>query len=293
MSHKEEIRELIDKITKQSLAVIEKDNVKYAGYYINKKVIKNIFDLTKDISPDYILARLTVLDSMYSTQMNKRYYALDALKFAISPFYDPKSFKTFSERLIEFCNKFEDEDILKLFNGKYGIGKDGNEKGKAVSLISKYAYYETDFNFPIYDSIVRERFAGFWKYCDFEKNELPPIILNSMTSFINAINNLLTKLDYIGNNKPYDALDYLLWRLGKIIRGNLSLVLKKEDYKDLMDKIKAKRGEEGKFTFPEDKKILIDIVNKEDNDENEISINEKEILIKIIELAEKLVSNNY
>ena len=60
--------------------------------------------------------------------MNKRYYALDALKFAISPFYDPKNYKTFSERLIEFCNKFEDEDILKLFNGKYGIGKDNEDK---------------------------------------------------------------------------------------------------------------------------------------------------------------------
>ena len=61
------------------------------------------------------------------------------------------------------------------------------------------------------------------------------------------------------------------------------MVLKKEDYKDLMKKIKARKGEEGEFIFPEDKEILIDIINKEKDN------NEKEILTKIIELSEELV----
>ena len=115
---------------------------------------------------------------------------------------------------------------LNLFTEKYGIGKEGNDKGQAISLITKYAYFETNFQFPIYDSIVREMYPLLWEYCGLAKNEMPKMasMVNNITVFIEALDLLKEKL---GNPKQltYDNLDRLLWHTGKIMRGNLSLIL--------------------------------------------------------------------
>ena len=208
-----------------------------SGYAINKKTIKDIFKLTQDkkVSKDNIHARLTVIDSMYSTQMNKRYYALEGLAKEL---YNLQ--KTYELPLAEQFRKFAidptDEGILNIFNKQYGIGKDGKDKGLAVSLLSKYAYYDTNFQFPIYDSIVRERYAGFWIYCDFDKTEIPQIHKNKIDikTFIKAINKLLKNLNYTNIPQRYDVLDRLLWVVGKIIRGNLSLILSENEYVELV-----------------------------------------------------------
>ena len=207
-----------------------------SGYSMGKNTIKRIFESLDTNSKDNIIAKLTLIDSMYSTQMNRRYYGLEELSDVLAELQKKCNLSTL------FLNFLKDKDIEKLtiqsggkiknlFKENYGIGKDGNDKGQAVSLISKYAYFETNFQFPIYDSIVREMYPLIWQYCDFPKREMPKMstLVNDIVVFIEAIDFLKEKL---GNPKQltYDNLDRLLWHTGKILRGNLSLILTMEEY---------------------------------------------------------------
>lgn len=197
------------------------------SYMSDKRAIVNLFNNTKERTVDDIRLRLTVIDSMYSTQMNRRYYALDELA---------KKLISFSESdFINFALSQEPvkDDFKELWSDKYGIGKDGKEKGIAISLISKYAYFETGFQFPIYDSIACEMLPLVNSFCGFDE-----VNLNRsgdgytiVKEFITAINNFQKNLEDVGINASYDQIDKLLWFVGKICRGNLSLILSLEEYK--------------------------------------------------------------
>ena len=202
-------------------------------YSQDKNVIVKIFNSTDSKSYADILARLTLIDSMYSTQMNRRYYALEEIAtklYKYSQKYD------LAKWFIELAKNPENSNDLDLFASKYGIDKKCNTKGVAISLISKYAYFETKFNFPIYDSIACEMIPDIWNYCEWE--DIPKYIIyegktlkvkgdDTIIAFIKTINSLIDKL---GGGISYDHLDRLLWFVGKIRRGNLSLVLNKEQY---------------------------------------------------------------
>ncbi len=134
-----------------------------------------------------------------------------------------------------FDGKIDGKDF-NLFAENYGIGKDGSDKGVAVSLISKYAYFETGYGFPIYDSIACEMYPRIWSYCGFGKKTYQLTIKDSnqrmegdktIVAYTQAIDDLIKRL---GVDISYDHLDRLLWFVGKIIRGNLSLVLNRKSY---------------------------------------------------------------
>ena len=216
-----------------------------SGYSLGKSTIMKVFKATDGYSHEDILARLTLIDSMYSTQMSRRYYGLEELAVALADVHNRKNLE---EAFLDFL---KDKDLkpfelrnskkvrTNLFIEKYGIGKNGEDKGKAVSLISKYAYFETDFRFPIYDSIVREMYPRIWTYCGF-KEQMPEIKANDMVSFIEAIDLLISKLDC--TDVTYDTLDRVLWYVGKIYRGNLSLVLSMEEYKAFVKLYSKNKG---------------------------------------------------
>lgn len=222
-----------------------------SGYSLGKFTIMKVFKATDGCSHEDILARLTLIDSMYSTQMNRRYYGLEELAVALRNVHNKKNLE---EAFLDFL---KDKDLKpfelrkskkarkNLFIEKYGIGKNGEDKGSAVSLISKYAYFETKFKFPIYDSIVREMYPRVWNYCGFPKSELPEFKSNDIINFISLIDLLIRKLDckYV----TYDTLDRVLWYVGKIYRGNLSLVLSREEYDAFAEKYT--KTENGKKVF--------------------------------------------
>lgn len=219
------------------LSSFEKSNQENSGYLTGKYTIRKVFDSIKGDSVENILARLTLIDSMYSTQMGRRYYGLEELAEVLAKLQEKQKL---SDMFLSFLKDKNVEKFTidckgeekKLFTGNYGIGKDGNDKGHALSLITKYAYFETNYQFPIYDSIVREMYPLLWNYCELPKKEMPKMtnIAGDITAFIEAIDLLKAKL---GNPKEltYDSLDRLLWYTGKILRGNLSLILTMEEYK--------------------------------------------------------------
>lgn len=213
-----------------------------SGYSLGKSTILKVFKATDGYSHEDILARLTLIDSMYSTQMSRRYYGLEELAKVLAEINQNKPLE---KAFIGFLkDKSYDPFVIKgkktnLFSEKYGIGKNGEDKGQAVSLISKYAYFETEFRFPIYDSIVREMYPRIWNYCGF-KEQMPEIKVNDMVSFIEAIDLLISKLDC--TDVTYDTLDRVLWYVGKIYRGNLSLVLSMEEYKAFVKLYSKNKG---------------------------------------------------
>ena len=160
-----------------------------SGFSADKEAILKVFEHTKNETKEDILVRLTLIDSMYSTQMSRRYYALDELADFLVKLSDGKQgklkqmFLDFAKdpekhlSLFDFTFKIDKETIKKnLFSESYGIGKDGSDKGVAISLISKYAYFETEYKFPIYDSIACEMYPMVWHHCGFDKKSMPKLI---------------------------------------------------------------------------------------------------------------------
>lgn len=250
---------------------IKKQDVYENGFSSGKNTIKQIFASTRGNEFGDVLARLTLVDSMYSTQMGRRYYGLDELAEAICIINKQQSTKVLFEELTRDKNlishfvyvKKENNKEIKtnLFSEKYGIGKDATDKGIAISLISKYAYFETGYKFPIYDSIACEMYPLIWEYCGFEKKQCPKLLirekgkqdvdaLGTIVAYISAINLLIEKL---GGNISYDHLDRLLWFVGKIRRGNLSLVLSRKQYEECIGYLESKKLYDEKRIFNIDK----------------------------------------
>lgn len=231
------VRSILDKLKTEDVYCKDKE-----GFSSDKTAIEQIFDMTKQRNLSDLVLRLTVIDSMYSTQMNRRYYALQELAKKLNCLDQirplPLLFKDFIEvnRDTHLFDGKTESGKFNLFTEEYGIGKDGSEKGVAVSLISKYAYFETRYKFPIYDSIVCEMYPRLWKYCGWK--DKPPVLTvkdsnqkmvgdKTILSFTNAIDIFI---DRLGGDVSYDHLDRLLWFVGKIYRGNLSLVIDHENY---------------------------------------------------------------
>ncbi len=229
----------IDKV-KNALKLIEKNEGESSSYSCDKQAIAMIFKtLSKGTSKNPYndtLVELTVIDSLYATQMGRRYYGLDELARLLAALQDKtdlrKAFLELAAGKTSSGSKLFEHDGKNLFTEKYGIGKDGRDKGTAVSLISKYAYFLTDYKFPIYDSIAREMYPRIWKYCGFKEPGPSAVELASLDGFIRGINNLMGKLSITS----YDTMDRLLWTAGKIMRGNLSLILTMDEYLDLRKK---------------------------------------------------------
>lgn len=249
---------------KKIIEMLKKEDVYDSGYSVDKTSIENIFNNTKENTKENILARLTVIDSMYSTQMGKRYYGLDELATVISSF---NNLEELTEKFLKspslyqsiFKCKVEGKKLfslipttreVSLFNEKYGINKNGEDSGVAISLISKYLYFLTGYKFPIYDSIAIEMFPKLWAYCGFDVSPRIKPLFNkdenygeeTISLFVNAINSLVDKLELNNEPRKYDIVDRILWYTGKICRGNLSLIISQDEYTTLAHTYKKQTG---------------------------------------------------
>lgn len=254
IEHIKQVRAILDSLKIKDVYTPTAD-----GFSSDKEAIKHIFEMTKGRSKSEILLRLTVIDSMYSTQMNRRYYGLQELAEKLDCLNQkqalPKLFAKFvkTKDICLFNGRIGNGKDFNLWEEKYGIGKDGKDKGVAVSLISKYAYFETGYEFPIFDSIACEMYPRIWKYCGW-KDKVPTLKVKdkqqqmlgdkTILAFITAIGELIKRL---GGNISYDHLDRLLWFTGKIYRGNLSLVLERENYEWCTDHWKQYQDNNGNF----------------------------------------------
>ncbi len=199
-------------------------------YFNDKQIIKKIFSLPGKDHQETIRLRLTIIDSYYSTNMSRRYYGIENISKQIFHYY--KDDQSLIDDLQLFIKEPYDNDyILDIFNQSYGISKKGEPKGKAISLISKYSYFLTNFQFPIYDSIVFETYAKII-------NRFPELGLEKkLSTEISDFVRMMNALNISSEINDFDKLDNLLWLIGKILRGNFSLILNEDTYKEFVKPI--------------------------------------------------------
>lgn len=283
------IREILQKIK-------QKDVQGNSGFALNRDTISHIFETPAQNAQD-IQVRLTLIDSMYSTQMNRRYYALEELAEVLwelngdKPKHLEELFEQFAQEknasLFDYPNS--KQKIYNLWSREYGIGKDGQSKGMAISLISKYAYFSTGYKFPIYDSIAREMILLL----------CPGTHVPSKTEslkngsgksygeyiiewFLENISALCETYD-----TDFDHLDRLLWFVGKILRGNLSLVLTRQQYNNLLA-LKRKGAEESKKSKKSKKSDISEKFDITKMNIEELGLDKNDLIFDFFELAKML-----
>ena len=233
----------IKKIIKLSVEVL-KNGTPYIRY---KSMLEDLFkdkDNFNDESQTFM--RLTTLDALYSTNMSKRLYGLDDLTKALSKI----DYTRLKKEAAEYKKYGIDEESLSydLFCKTYGCSKinwtknHSNKKNKegsqAGSLISKYLYFATNYNFPIVDSLVRDNINTIMREyslasdfsctkTDLEQNDF---------SLVKLLIDLQKRYDLsTEDDKTFSPFDNFLWLYGKIKKGSLSLILNKEEYKNVVE----------------------------------------------------------
>ena len=245
MKNKYELKSLI------TLAIdILQNETEYIFY---RKVIDRIFEETrKNFSIESVNIRLTIIDSLYSTNMGRRLFGITDLSNEIFLIGKDEYLLTEIEK---YKKDSEDSKISILLKNEYGIRKYGKKVGAARSLISKYLYFVSGHNFPIEDSLVKLNINDVLKYF-YEK----AIIIND---------NLLHELIYFCENEKikFDEFDNFMWLLGKLLRGSLSLLLPKDNYLNIIKNLKISSTKSKEVDKEIARKIIdtqyLDLINKD------------------------------
>jgi hypothetical protein len=245
MKNKYELKSLI------TLAIdILQNETEYIFY---RKVIDRIFEETrKNFSIESVNIRLTIIDSLYSTNMGRRLFGITDLSNEIFLIGKDEYLLTEIEK---YKKDSEDSKISILLKNEYGIRKYGKKVGAARSLISKYLYFVSGHNFPIEDSLVKLNINDVLKYF-YEK----AIIIND---------NLLHELiSFCENEKiKFDEFDNFMWLLGKLLRGSLSLLLPKDNYLNIIKNLKISSTKSKEVDKEIARKIIdtqyLDLINKD------------------------------
>jgi len=227
---------------KERLSYMEQIH-KDCPYETQKDKIVELFEKTKDTKKDDILLRLFVIDSCYSTNMNRRLFGFEHLADIILKL---NSQLTEKMDIIKFLEKNKEV----LFNSKIGIDKKGKPRGHAFSLISKYIYFKTKFNFPIYDRLV---YDGLIEEKLIKRPRKPTV------KYFKILISLTDKYSI-----SFDELDQYFWILGKIRGGNLSLLISDVNSynQDFLDRLnlneKEKKAKSDKFNKILSKKLILE-----------------------------------
>jgi hypothetical protein len=185
-------------------------------YQANKKIIQDIFKTPSVTFKDTIQFRLTVIDSYYSTQMSKRLYGIEDIANELVKYSD-------DVLKLEIDNFFQKPTFIKT----YGFDKEAKNAKKAISLLSKYLYFLSDCQFPIYDTL------GKVSYNLLKNNKY--ITSKALTD--DNYFELMIALNQSSTIKDFEKLDNLLWLLGKIKEGSFSILMDKSKYETIVKQV--------------------------------------------------------
>lgn len=198
-------------------------NLKLSQYAKEKAFITRCFHNQLENQFDKVKLRLHLIDSLYSTQMSKRHYGIEELAESLANYTD----ETLKEEASKYVIKNQSEILNKLFLQKYGYNSMGEKQKKAVSLISKYLYFLTNYQFPIYDSLVKAAYPIVILQHQLKTNYSKITDIN----FVKA----LSELNQISKIENYEKLDNYLWYSQKKAIESYSLIYSKEEH---LNKIK-------------------------------------------------------
>lgn len=223
-------------------------------YNQQRAMINRIFQM-KEYDKGAIMLRLTVIDSLYSTNAAYSYFSIEDMAEKILALKTQDKAKSHFDSLVSLNMD------TNLFSGKYGIRKNLAEGSKQPSLMSKYAYYQLlqdpqnyPLGFPIYDSLAIKMYPVVCKAIGITPESKSNITISAnadspnICHYIEALNKLRIAL-FNGNclfydMQQFDILDAYLWRMGKIDEGNFSLLLSREDYTQFIKNLGLKESAE-------------------------------------------------
>jgi len=187
-------------------------------YSKEKSFISRCFQINAESQFDEVKLRLHLIDSLYSTQMIKRYYGIEELAETLAQYSDDKLI----EEAYKYINNENAEILDKVFTEKYGYNSIGKKEKKAVSLISKYLYFLTGYQFPIYDSLVKIAYPKVIKEFNIETGYSKITDAN----FVQA----LSALNQLSGINDFEKLDNFLWYSQKVENNSFSLICSKEEH---------------------------------------------------------------
>lgn len=239
-----ELRDLIQQMLETIvLCELEQENVKLsdAGYINQRTLISSLF--RGEYNRGQIILRLTVIDSLYSTNAAYSYFSFEEMADKILSLGDQTCARAYFYKIAR-----GGKDDKGLFSELYGCQKNLSEGSKQMSLLSKYAYYELlqdpeqyPLGFPIYDRLAKEAYPLVRKMLG-EKDyySMPQLETPTIEQYVMCLSQLrkalfkdekLYQTDGCQHGyQQFDILDAYLWRMGKFSDGNLSLLLGREDY---------------------------------------------------------------
>lgn len=221
-----------------------------SGFSSDFKLVKEVFGgSTKEwgsfcniITKNDIMRQLVVLDSLYSTNINRmRTFALEEICDDIWDLCDNGNGTHGLGVLTSKINATKNlpGNFSSLFVKSYGYIK-GSNAGKAPSLISKYLFMATvvcpadAWGFPIYDRIASDLLRKVQRFLG-----LPETYNMAVFNIDKYIAGLKSIIDVLESNNPslwnnlsilkFQLLDYFLWHIGKAGKKSYSLLLSKKE----------------------------------------------------------------
>lgn len=212
----------------------EEEQAGVFSYIQQREIILRLFNEVSSYDISTIILRLTVIDSLYSTNAEYSYFSIEEIATNIYSLGENEA------DAVDYFKKIASggSDDKNLFGKKYGMRKDCTQGSKQVSLMSKYAYYvllrdgSSNLGFPIYDSLVIKTYPLVCKKLPVTGKDIKT---DDITEYVASLDVLRKELfgndDRFEGMQQFDILDAYLWRMGKLCSGNYSLLLIKEDYK--------------------------------------------------------------
>lgn len=233
--------DVLDVMRKIDLHMHAMAGVPAYSYVEQRNMIKCVFTNPARYDLSTVMLRLTVIDSLYSTNAAYAYFSIEELAKAILDLGSEVDAKNYFKKIAR--GKDDDQN---LFGRTYGIRKNTQKGGKLISLVSKYAYYtllcdESDaLGFPIYDSLAIEMLPKLGKVLGVSAVFKNKDCIEEYVACLNALREALFGRD---NNQrferlqQFDILDAYLWRIGKLTHGNYSLLFTKKDYETFFENV--------------------------------------------------------
>lgn len=187
-------------------------------YTRNRNLIDSLFKKQKNWSyREIVYLRLAVIDSLYSTNMNKHVGGLEDLaETIVGKSCNDEDLK---QKIAEHKKSHIHPDITEVLETKYG-----NPEAKASSLVSKYFYFLTGHKFPIEDKLLKayvSEVVAYFGYKDFNyhqysKNDDKSDLIKKLLAFEPI-------------QERFDAFDNLVWLYGKLKEKSISLITNGHD----------------------------------------------------------------
>lgn len=238
----------VDHVGKQGEMGTEND----FSYTQQRAMINQIFRMTSrdKYNVSSIMLRLTVIDSLYSTNAQYSYFSIEEMAKKIKSLGNEDNAEEYFYSLVYKPDGTRDNDTNKqLFSKQYGIRKNCEHGSQQISLMSKYAYYvllqkpeKYPLGFPIYDSLAIEMYPYVCKKIGLN-NKSKASISNSIELYIEALNEVREEIFKEEKEGPfngyqqYDLLDAYLWRMGKVNNGNYSLLFTRNEYEQFINNL--------------------------------------------------------